>query len=68
MPMPCRGYIYITRPLLEMVESDDELAAVLAHESAHITHVHAIKAMSGRLPSQCQHFSRGSHRRCGKQP
>ncbi|NLA58989.1 MAG: M48 family metalloprotease [Firmicutes bacterium] len=38
------GYIYITRPLLEMLESDDELAAVLAHESAHITHVHAVKS------------------------
>lgn len=38
------GYIYITRPLLEMLDSDDELAAVLAHESAHITHVHAIKS------------------------
>ncbi len=38
------GYIYITRPLLEMLESDDELAAVLAHESAHITHIHAIKS------------------------
>jgi len=38
------GFIYITRPLLEMLESDDELAAVLAHESAHITHIHAIKS------------------------
>lgn len=37
------GYIYITRPLLEMMETDAELAAVLAHESAHITHVHAVK-------------------------
>ncbi|NMB45035.1 MAG: M48 family metalloprotease [Firmicutes bacterium] len=38
------GYIFITRPLLEMMESDAELAAVLAHESAHITHVHAVKS------------------------
>lgn len=37
------GYIFITRPLLEMMESDAELAAVLAHESAHITHIHAVK-------------------------
>ncbi|NMB24124.1 MAG: M48 family metalloprotease [Firmicutes bacterium] len=37
------GYIYITRPLLEMLDSDDELAAVLAHEAAHITHMHAVK-------------------------
>mgnify|MGYP000856168080 CR=1 FL=1 len=37
------GYIFITRPLLEMMDSDAELAAVLAHESAHITHIHAVK-------------------------
>jgi hypothetical protein len=38
------GYIYITRPLLDMMETDAELAAVLAHESAHITHIHAVKS------------------------
>lgn len=37
------GYIYITRPLLEMLDSDGELAAVLAHETTHITHMHAVK-------------------------
>ena len=42
--MPCRG-IHLHYPsLLEMMESEDELAAVLAHESAHITHVHAVGA------------------------
>jgi predicted Zn-dependent protease len=29
------GYIYVTRGLLSAVESDDELAAVLAHEIGH---------------------------------
>lgn len=43
------GYIYITRPLLEMMETDAELAAVLAHESAHITHVHAVKGYERRV-------------------
>ena len=43
------GYIYITRPLLEMMESEDALAAVLAHESAHITHVHAVKGYARRV-------------------
>lgn len=38
------GYIYITRPLLEMLDSDDEVAAVIAHETSHITHVHAVKS------------------------
>ncbi len=31
------GYIYITRGLLEFVQSEAELAAVLAHEIAHIS-------------------------------
>ena len=31
------GYIYITKGLLEFVESEAELAAVLAHEIAHIS-------------------------------
>lgn len=37
------GYIFITRPLLDILESDSELAAVIAHESVHITHMHAVK-------------------------
>ncbi|MCE5323817.1 M48 family metalloprotease [bacterium] len=37
------GYIYVNKGLLEMVESDDELAGVLAHEIAHIAHHHTTK-------------------------
>jgi hypothetical protein len=37
------GYIYITRPLLNIIESDAELAAVLAHEMVHIAHMHAVQ-------------------------
>lgn len=37
------GYMYVTTGLLELAESEHELAAVLAHEIAHNTHLHAIK-------------------------
>jgi len=36
------GYIYITKPLLSAVESDDELAAVIAHEMAHVSLGHGM--------------------------
>ncbi|MGI6083530.1 MAG: M48 family metalloprotease [Limnochordia bacterium] len=36
------GYVYITRPLLEMLDTDAELAAVLSHEMVHICHLHAV--------------------------
>ncbi|HID07731.1 MAG TPA: hypothetical protein EYP10_11370, partial [Armatimonadetes bacterium] len=39
------GYIYLTKGLVDLVESDDELAAVLAHEVAHNVHMHALRAM-----------------------
>jgi predicted Zn-dependent protease len=37
------GYVFITRGLYEMCDDDDHLAAVLAHEIAHITQRHALK-------------------------
>jgi predicted Zn-dependent protease len=39
------GYVYVTTGLLESVESDDELAGVLAHEIAHNVNQHAIERM-----------------------
>lgn len=46
------GYVYVTRGLLAHLDSDDELAAVLAHETGHVTArhgvVHARKAESAR--------------------
>jgi hypothetical protein len=36
------GYIFVTRGLLDAVESDDELAVVLAHESGHVSKKHAM--------------------------
>ncbi|MGQ0720996.1 MAG: M48 family metalloprotease [Candidatus Eiseniibacteriota bacterium] len=37
------GYVYVTTALLDDVESDDELAGVLAHEIAHNVQQHAIR-------------------------
>jgi len=36
------GYIYINKMLLDMLQSDDEIAAVLAHELSHIVLRHNI--------------------------
>jgi len=36
------GYIYVTRGLMEIMESDDELAFVIAHELGHIERKHAV--------------------------
>ena len=40
------GYLYFTQGLLDAVESDDELAAVAAHEMAHICLSHSRRLMS----------------------
>jgi predicted Zn-dependent protease len=37
------GFMYVTTGLLELAESEHELAAVLAHEIAHNTRLHAIR-------------------------
>jgi Zn-dependent protease with chaperone function len=37
------GYVVVLRGLLDFVEDPDELAAVLAHETAHITERHALQ-------------------------
>lgn len=34
------GYVYVTRGMMKFVRSDDELAAVLAHELTHVAHRH----------------------------
>jgi hypothetical protein len=36
------GYIYVDSGLLEMIDSDDELAGILAHEIAHAAHHHVM--------------------------
>jgi predicted Zn-dependent protease len=40
------GYIYITRGLLERLQTESQLAAVLAHETVHVVGRHAMSQMS----------------------
>ncbi|MGI6296801.1 MAG: M48 family metallopeptidase [Armatimonadota bacterium] len=37
------GYIYVNSGLLNIIDSDDELAGVLAHEIAHASHHHTMQ-------------------------
>jgi len=46
------GPIYVTRGLLATGLSDNELAAVLAHEIAHVTERHAVKAIQSAMTYQ----------------
>jgi predicted Zn-dependent protease len=43
------GYIYIFEDLVEELGSDDSVAAVLAHEMAHVEAKHSVKRMQGSL-------------------
>lgn len=40
------GYLYVNEGLLDFVQSDDELAAVLGHETGHIERRHAVTMQS----------------------
>jgi predicted Zn-dependent protease len=46
------GYIYITRGMLERINSEDELAGVLGHEIAHVTARHAAQRISRAQAAQ----------------
>lgn len=43
------GYVYATKGLLRFVESEDELAAVIGHEVAHITAHHGSKQLKREI-------------------
>lgn len=43
------GPIYFNKGLLELAESDDEIAAVLGHEAAHIVKRHSARQMSDQV-------------------
>ena len=43
------GYIFISSGLINATDSDDEIAAVLAHEVGHIAAYHSIKKMQGHF-------------------
>ena len=36
------GYVYVTLDLFDYIQSEDEIAGILAHEIAHIIHNHAL--------------------------
>lgn len=49
------GYIYISRGLLALMNNEDELACVLAHEIIHVTERHSVQQMKRSiLPSLSQ--------------
>ena len=43
------GYVYIFRDMVEDMRSDDELAAVLAHELGHIVLKHSVKKLQASI-------------------
>ena len=40
------GIIFVTRGMLKLAQSEDELAAVLGHEIGHVSQKHGLKAIS----------------------
>ncbi len=45
------GYIYVTRGILIMLQSEDELAGIMAHEIIHVTQRHSVKQLKKGLIS-----------------
>lgn len=43
------GYVYVSRGLFALLNSEDELAGVLGHEIAHVTSRHATKRMGAAV-------------------
>lgn len=43
------GYVYIFKDMVEFMESDDEIAGILAHEIGHIAAKHSVKKLQGSL-------------------
>ena len=43
------GYVYVTRGLLALVNSEDELAGVVGHEIGHVTARHSAKRINAAL-------------------
>ena len=47
------GYVLVTRGLLDQVQSEAQLAGVLAHEIAHVTGRHALRVYASVKRNQC---------------
>ncbi len=43
------GYVYVTRGLLNEIDNEAQLAAVLGHEVAHVDAYHALKRRQGQI-------------------
>lgn len=54
------GHVYVTAKLLSWVESDDELAFVLAHEIAHVDSKHGIRKVAKLIAGETLGGSYGS--------
>lgn len=39
------GYIYVSRGILPLIQTEDELAGILAHEIIHVTERHSVKQL-----------------------
>lgn len=37
------GYVYVTRGILTLIQTEDELAGIMAHEIIHVTQRHSVK-------------------------
>ena len=43
------GYVYVTRGLLALITTEDELAGVMAHEIIHVINRHSVKQMRSSI-------------------
>ena len=43
------GYVFVTRGMLEKLNTEAQLAGILAHETAHVTAKHSAQAMSRQM-------------------
>ena len=43
------GYVYIFEPMMEVMKTDDEIAAIIAHEISHTSARHVVKRLQGSL-------------------